>query len=287
MSELATMLDFALDLADRAGRTTLGHFRTGTRPDWKEDATPVTVADLEAETLVRHAIEKRYPDHAVIGEEHGTTSGTSPWRWWIDPIDGTKAFVRGVPLYGVLIGLERDGEIVAGVASFPALGETIAAAQGLGCRLNGRACHVSEEGDLARAVVSTTDPAMFDRLGRGGPWRRVCDAFWVRAGWGDAYGYALVASGRIEAMLDPVMNAWDAGPFPVILAEAGGFFGDWRGNVTIHGGEGVGVNAELKAPLLAMLAADGDATDATARDEGGEGGGDGAASGDGAQATDS
>ncbi len=257
MSELASLLDLALDLADRAGRLTLGYFRSGTRPEWKEDATPVTVADREAETLIRHELERRHPDHAVVGEEHGVREGRGPWRWWIDPIDGTKAFVRGVPLYGVLIGLERDGRLVAGVASFPALGETIAAAEGLGCRLNGRRCWVSEVADPARAVVTTTDAGVFAQLGRERAWARVRDAFWLRAGWGDAYGYALVASGRVEAMLDPVLNPWDAGPFPAILAEAGGSFSDWRGRETLHGGDGVGVNAALRAPLLAMLAEDG------------------------------
>lgn len=257
MPELDALLDLALDLADRAGRLTLGHFRTGTRPEWKEDATPVTVADREAEALIRHELERRHPDHAVVGEEHGVSDGASPWRWWIDPIDGTKAFVRGVPLYAVLIGLERDGEMVAGVASFPALNETIAAARGSGCRLNGRRCHVSDVADPARAVVATTDAGAFEELGRGDAWRRVREAFWVRAGWGDAYGYALVASGRIEAMLDPALNPWDGGPFPAILREAGGWFGDWRGEATIHGGDGVGVNAALREPLLAMLAPDG------------------------------
>ena len=254
MSELESYLDLAIDLADRAGRLTLGYFRTGTRPEWKQDATPVTVADREAETLIRHELGRRHPRHAVIGEEHGETTGSGPWRWWIDPIDGTKSFLCGVPLYGVLIGLEREGRIVAGVASFPALGETIAAARGLGCRLNGRLCTVSDVGVPSAAVVSTTDVGSFAPHGKAGAWSRVCDAAWMRAGWGDAYGHALVASGRIEAMLDPVMNPWDCGPFPVILAEAGGSFGDWRGRETIHGGEAVSVNGALREPLLALLA---------------------------------
>ena len=253
MSELMGYLELALTLADRAGRLTLGHFGTGIRPTFKDDETPVTVADREAETLIRHEIGRRHPDHAVVGEEFGETGGSGPFRWWIDPIDGTKAFVRGVPLYGVLIGLERDGRIVAGVASFPALGETVAAARGHGCRLNGRRCFVSDEADLARAVVSTTDAGNFEPHGKEAAWRRVRRATWVRAGWGDAYGHALVASGRIEAMLDPAMYAWDCGPFPVILAEAGGSFGDWRGTETIHGGDAVSVNAALRDPLLRLL----------------------------------
>ena len=258
MPELAMLLDAALDLADRAGRLTLGHFRTGTRPDWKEDATPVTVADREAETLIRHELERRFPDHSVVGEEFGTSDGSAPWRWWIDPIDGTKPFLRGVPTYSTLIGLERDGELVAGVAAFPALQETIAAARGLGCRLNGRRVFVSDVDDPAKAVVSTTDWGRFAERGRAAAAARVAEAFWIRAGWGDAYGYMLVASGRIEAMLDPIVAPYDVAPFPAILAEAGGRFTTWDGAGGIHGGTGVGVNAALAGTLLGLL----DETDA-------------------------
>ena len=260
MAELDALLDTAIDLAERAGRTTLGQFRTGVRPDWKEDDTPVTVADREAETLVRHELGRIHPDHAVVGEEFGVQDGTSPYRWWIDPIDGTKAFVRGVPTYGVLIGLERDGTPVAGVAAFPALGETIAAALGRGCRLNGRRCFVSDVSDLARAAVSTTDAGAFAPLGREAAWNRLSRASWIRAGWGDAYGYALVASGRIEVMADPALHPWDAAPFPVILSEAGGWFGDWSGRAGMHGGEGLATNAALRDTVLRTLA---DASDAS------------------------
>ncbi|MEX2502347.1 MAG: inositol monophosphatase family protein [Trueperaceae bacterium] len=254
MAELDAMLDLALDLTDRAGRLTLGYFRGGTRPEWKADATPVTVADREAETLIRHELERVHPDHAVVGEEFGVQDGTAPYRWWIDPIDGTKAFVRGVPLYGVLIGVEREGVPVLGVAAFPALGETIAAAHGRGCRLNGRRCYVSDTSDLARAAASTTDAGAFAAAGRRAAWDRLTAATWIRAGWGDAYGYALVASGRIEIMADPALHPWDAAPFPVLLSEAGGWFGDWAGRVTMHGGEGLATNAALRAPVLRLLA---------------------------------
>lgn len=262
MSELASLLDFAIDLADRAGRLTLGHFRTGTRPDWKQDATPVTVADRDAEMLIRHEIERRHPDHAVVGEEFGVRDGTAPYRWWIDPIDGTKPFLRGVPTYATLIGIERDGDFVAGVAAFPALGEAIAAARGDGARLNGRKVHVSSETDPARAVVSTTDWGRFAEQGRTEAAARLAEAFWIRAGWGDAYGYMLVASGRIEAMLDPIVAPYDVAPFPAILSEAGGRFCDWSGREDVHGGSGVGVSEGLAGTLLAMLGeSDAQATD--------------------------
>jgi len=236
--------------------------------DVKSDETPVTIADREAERYIREQLARRYPTHAVVGEEHGAQEGSAPFRWWIDPIDGTKAFVRGVPLYGTVLGLERDGEVVVGVASFPALGETIAAAKGRGTRLNGRRSWVSTVANLAEAVVSTTDGGRFDELGRAARWRRVQRAAWVRAGWGDAYGYLLAASGRIEAMVDPIVHPWDVSAFPVIFAEAGGWFGSWSGDVTMRGGDALGVNAALRDTMLALLAEDGDATDAQTTDAG-------------------
>jgi myo-inositol-1(or 4)-monophosphatase len=254
MAELDTLLDVALDVADLAGRTTLGHFRTGVRPDWKADATPVTVADREAETVIRDALARRTPTHGVVGEEFGEEAGSAPYRWWIDPIDGTKAFVRGVPLYATLVGLERDGVMVAGVASFPALGETLAAAQGRGARLNGRRAYVSDVADPAQSAVSTTDVGRFEELGRGAAWARVRGAYGYRAGWSDAYGYLLVASGRIEAMLDPAIAPWDVAPFAAILPEAGGWFGTWAGDATPHGADALAVNAAQRGTLLDLLA---------------------------------
>ena len=253
MAEIDDLTTLATQIATEAGEVTLRYFRTGVAVDVKDDESPVTVADREAETLVRDRLERAVPTHSVVGEEYGAVEGSAPYRWWIDPIDGTKAFVRGVPLYGVLVGLERDGEIVAGVANFPALGEIYVAAKGRGCTASGRRCHVSPVADPRAALVSTTDPANWDRLGRGDAWRRVGRSFGATAGWGDAYGYALVASGRIEAMIDPALHPWDAGPMPILLAEAGGWFGNFGGVTTLHGGDGVATNAALRDAVLSAL----------------------------------
>lgn len=253
MAEIDDLTTLATEVAVEAGETTLRYFRTAVDVDLKADESPVTVADREAETVVRRRLERAVPTHSVVGEEFGSVEGTSAYRWWIDPIDGTKAFVRGVPLYGVLIGLEREGEIVVGVANFPALGEIYVAAKDRGCRAMGRPCHVSTVSDPRRALVSTTDPAHWDRLGRGAAWTRVGRSFGATAGWGDAYGYALVASGRIEAMIDPALAPWDAGPMPILLSEAGGWFGDFAGVTTLHGGNGLATNAALKDAVLSAL----------------------------------
>jgi myo-inositol-1(or 4)-monophosphatase len=252
--KLEEYLAFATETAYLAGRLTLGYYQTGTRPDFKADDSPVTVADRKAEELIRSHIEARYPDHTIVGEEYGEKTGAdAAFRWFIDPIDGTKSFIRGVPLYGVLLGLEIEGLPQVGAAYFPALDEMLAGATGLGCWWNGRRAHVSEVADLSRAWISSTDPGIFGRYGRGEAWQRLQQATYYRTGWGDAYGYMLVATGRIELMLDPVMHAWDAGPFPPILREAGGYFGDWQGNTTLYAGEGLATTQKLLPEVLRVI----------------------------------
>jgi histidinol-phosphatase len=253
VSELQSYLDFITSLAYRAGRITLGYFNTGVRPEFKPDDTPVTAADREAEEFIRAEIERAYPDHAIVGEEFGENAGAGyPYRWIIDPIDGTKSFIQGVPLYAVLLGLEIDGKIRAGAAYYPALEEMLCAADGLGCWWNGRRAYVSEVAALGKACICFTtwknfshrDPMLFERLSA---------SVYMLRGWSDAYGYLLVATGRAEAMLDPVMKIWDCGPFPVLLREAGGYFGSWQGEEGHTYGEGLACNTALKPELLALL----------------------------------
>jgi len=253
-SLLGEYLDFAAETAYLAGRLTLGYFSTGVRPEYKADDSPVTIADRAAEELIRGRIEARFPGHAIVGEEFGAGEVTgSSQRWFIDPIDGTKAFIRGVPLYGVLLGLEVDGRIEAGAAYYPALDEMLSAASGLGCWWNGRRARVSGISNLEQSYISCTDPGSFSHFGRQAAWERLLRAVYHRAGWSDAYGYLLVATGRVEVMLDPIMSPWDCGPFPAILREAGGFFGDWQGNETIYAGEALATSAALLPQVLSIL----------------------------------
>jgi myo-inositol-1(or 4)-monophosphatase len=251
---LDAYLEFAVRTAFAAGRLTLGYFQTDIQPDFKADDTPVTVADRAAEELIRARIEKRYPKHAVVGEEFGASAvGGSDHCWLIDPIDGTKAFVRGVPLFAVLIGLEIEQRIQVGVAYFPALDEMLYAAEGRGCFLNGRRCRVRETESLSRSIISFTDANGFETAGRGEAWRRLLAACYHGVGWSDAYGHGLVASGRLELMLDPLMNPWDCGPFPVILREAGGYFGDWSGRETVYGNEALSTTRKLLPEVLGII----------------------------------
>jgi myo-inositol-1(or 4)-monophosphatase len=253
--EVADYLALAREIASEAGRLTLEYFQKNLVVETKADGSPVTIADHRAEEYIRKRIASELPDHGIFGEEFGEDTGDATHRWIIDPIDGTLAFSRGVPLYATLLALEIEGRVKAGVAEFPALGESVSAAEGEGCFWNGRPCRVSTETCLERALVAYTEPRDFGNHGKAEAWERVRVATRYRTGWRDAYGHALVATGRIEAMLDPVMNPWDCGPFAVILPEAGGYFGDWAGDETIYAGEAVSAASGVVGELLGLLKA--------------------------------
>jgi myo-inositol-1(or 4)-monophosphatase len=248
-------LDFATTLAYEAGRMTLGYFRNGVRTETKEDESPVTVADREAERMIRTRIAERYPSHAILGEEYGPEAGagTESHRWIVDPIDGTLLFVRGVPLYAVLIALEIEGVCEVGAAYFPALDEMVHAATGEGCYCNGRRARVSRAQSLSEGIVAFTDAKGFEAYGRDPEWDRLRRAARYARGWSDAYGHTLVATGRAEVMLDPAMNPWDCAPFAPILREAGGYLGDWSGWETIYGGEALSTSRVLLPEVLDLV----------------------------------
>jgi len=252
-AELGGLLSLALELAQEAGAITLQHFGTVLASDTKGDGTPVTEADRAAETLLRDRIGGRFPDHGILGEEFGETNPGATVRWILDPIDGTRSFVRGVPLYGVLIGIEVEGIPSVGVAHFPALGETVGAALGHGCIWNGRRTRVSTIGSLSDAAALTTDPR---ELLEGPPaegWEKLVRECSLARTWGDCYGHILVATGRAEIMIDPILCPWDAAPFVPILTEAGGRFTDLQGKARFDGDSGVSTNGLLHEKVLNLL----------------------------------
>jgi histidinol-phosphatase len=252
--ELRDLLAFAHQIAWQAGKITLRYFQSDLAVERKADASPVTVADRKAEACLRAAITARYPDHAILGEEEGLSGGAgATYRWILDPIDGTKTFVRGVPLYGVMVGLLREGQPVAGVVNMPALGEIVYAAQGQGCWWNGRPCRVSTVTSLAESLVVATIAHGYERYGKDEPLRRILEAAGLFRTWGDCYGHLLVASGRAEVALDPIMSVWDAAALLPILSEAGGSFSDWQGNATVEGGEGISTNGLVRDELLRCI----------------------------------
>jgi len=249
---LQPYLEFATSLAYHAGKITLSYFNTGIVPDRKENNDPVTIADREAEAFVRSQVEKHYPGHAIVGEEYGEQGTGHSFRWIVDPIDGTISFVQGVPLYGVLIALEIDGVVQVGAAYFPPLDEMLTAGSGLGCWWNGRRARVSGVSKLSEACVVTSDFQHLEKK-QAGITKRFEESGALLRTWGDAYGYLLVATGRAEVALDPRMDVYDCGPYPVIMKEAGGYFGSWIGEEGHDHGEGLACNAALKPDVMKLM----------------------------------
>ncbi len=249
---LATLLEFAVEVAWRAGRVTLAHFQTGVAAEAKPDLSPVTVADRASERICRDLIEARYPHDAILGEELGEVRAGARHRWILDPIDGTRSFVHGVPLYSVLVALEQEGEPVLGVIHMPALGETVYAARGEGCWWDGRRAVVSPVDRLEDATILTSE-GRFPDDDTFGAWRRLAARAANARTWGDGYGYALVATGRAEAMLDPVMSIWDMAPLRPIIEEAGGVFSDWQGAAAFPATTGIATNAALARHIRQLV----------------------------------
>jgi len=265
VAALDSVLRFAVDAARAAGDLTLRYFGGSDRDlglDRKRDGTPVTRADREAESLLRQRIAATFPDDGVIGEEHGEAAGASGRTWILDPVDGTKSFARGVPLFGTLVALEKDGQAVLGVIHMPALGEMVYARRGGGAHwVRGigtpsettEPARVSDEGRLAHATACWTSAAGFARAGQERLRAVVEQAFGLTRGWGDCYGHLLVATGRVEAMFDPRLALWDTAALQPVVEEAGGAFLTLDGRATHRGGSGISVNASLAGPVRTLL----------------------------------
>lgn len=252
--KLDSYLYFARQLAYRAGRITLSYYNKGIQYDQKKDESPVTAADRATEQFIRGEIEKAYPSHAIVGEEYGEKAGAkNPFRWIVDPIDGTKSFMKGVPFYSVLIALEIEGVSRVGVVCFPALDEILYAADGLGAWWNGKRARVSEVKNLKEAVFTYTSWSGFRTKKRLDVFENLHKECFYGRGWSDAYGYHMVATGRAEIMLDPSIKIWDVAPMPPIFREAGGWFGSWSGKEGHTHGEGIAVNGALKNKVLKLM----------------------------------
>ena len=249
----------AVRFAVEAGQQTLSRFcKHDLQVEKKNDKSPVTEADKNAELLLRERIQHSFPHDAIVGEEFENIEGTSEYRWIVDPIDGTKSFICGVPLYATLVGVEWGDESRIGVIYIPALEELIFAEVGVG------AGYVQGDGELATPRVSSTTSlaescfvtsqvSTFYEVNRGAGYLALEEKAYITRTWGDAYGYLLVATGRAEVMVDAIMNVWDAAAILPVMIESGGTFTDWNGNATIHGGEGIGTNGTVHEEVLATI----------------------------------
>jgi histidinol-phosphatase len=242
---MSAYMQAAAELAGIAGANAMKYFRGTLETELKGDGSPVTNADRSSERLAREWIQKRFPSDGILGEEYGVINPDAKRRWILDPIDGTKAFTLQVPFWGSLVAVVEGDTVVAGAASFPAIGESLAAAPGEGCWWNGGICRVSPRANLAEATVLTTDGAFKEEPEKLRGWLALSAAAGTSRTWGDCVGYLLVATGRAEVMADPRVAAWDIAPFVPAIAEAGGVFTDWRGESSFSNGSAVATNAEL------------------------------------------
>jgi histidinol phosphatase-like enzyme (inositol monophosphatase family) len=255
-------LDLAVAIAQEAGDLTLRYFRRDDlQVERKADKSPVTIADRGAEELLRKRISERFPQDAIVGEEFGATSGTTGYQWALDPIDGTKSFVHGVPLYTTLVAVLRDDKPCAGVIHAPATAETVYAQTGGGCWYLGgpnsqpRPARVSSVALLSESLLLTTEVRtftdgrsrdamhVFQSLERGARLTRT---------WGDGYGYLMVATGRAEVMIDPELDIWDLAALMPVIEEAGGTFCDWQGRATVHSRDALATNGLVSDEVLAI-----------------------------------
>ncbi len=251
--DLDTVHKAAIEIAKKGGEHTLNYFNKSFDVERKSDDSPVTVADREAESIMREEIMNRFPEHGIVGEEHDDHNEESSVQWILDPIDGTKSFIHGVPLYTTLIGVVVDGEPVAGIIYAPALEELCDAAKGKGARLNGSTCSVRSCNDLSQASFMSTDCYTAEKFDYGDAFDALIEKTRIHRTWGDAYGHMLVATGRADLMFDPILNIWDAAPLLTILQEAGGVFCDTEGNEVIESGNGFSCSRELLPEALEIF----------------------------------
>lgn len=259
MSLHATRLQFALKITERAAELILGHFRSQTLGiESKADDSPVTIADRGAETLMREALAQEFPEDGILGEEFDDVESRNGYRWILDPIDGTKPFIYGVPLFGTLVGIEFDGRMVAGVCRLPALDEVMYAEEGQGAwwkigNSAPRRAAASGEHHLANARLIFTEPTFDIRCGRGEVLPQLLRKVRIARGWGDCFGHMLVATGRADLAIDPQMSPWDIAALIPIVREAGGSCTDWKGSENITTGDGVSVAPGLRSEVLNLL----------------------------------
>ena len=259
MSDHETRFALAKELSKSGGKSTLEYFQSDKYSvEKKSDRSPVTIADRNAEQLMRDEIQQHFPDDAIIGEEFGEKEGSSGYRWILDPIDGTKSFICGVPLYGTMVGVEYKSDCVIGAVYCPGLDEGIFAMTGAGAwhqKSGGQPVQakVSDCTELSEAVMVTSEVLTFSEVDCDQLYRDLEQQVYVARTWGDCYGYMLVATGQVELMIDPILNVWDAAAVKPIIDEAGGRFVDWNGQPKIDSGNSIGCCPGIYDEVIRMV----------------------------------
>jgi histidinol-phosphatase len=245
--------DAALDAAQQAGQFALGYFDRGIAIEWKADHSPVTLADRGAEDIIRKALLGKFPADGFLGEESGDTPGSSGFRWIIDPIDGTRSFVRGIPLWATMIGLEYKGELIAGVVFLPAMKQVFHALRGHGAFRDDRCIHVSDINALDKAHVYYSSISWFTKAGHDRQFLELVKQTERQRGFGDFYGFMMVAQGSGEIMVEHGVHAWDVAAIEPIIAESGGKLTAWDGKLDIEKPDVLATNGLLHERALAII----------------------------------
>jgi histidinol-phosphatase len=253
--EWKSRYETAVEATGRAGQVALRYFESALNVEWKEDESPVTVADRETESLLRSALASAFPQDGFLGEEHGEQPGTSGFRWIIDPIDGTRNFVRGIPIWATLVGLESKGECIAGIVEIPALRQTYRALRGDGAFRGERRIRVSDVGTLDQAVLYYTSLKWFVQAGLQDAFLDMVKRTYMQRGFGDFYPYALIAQGSGEIMLEHGVHAWDVAAIQALVEEAGGRFSNWDGGVDLFKPDVIVTNGRLHDEVLRLVKA--------------------------------
>lgn len=253
MKKTEALLDAAMDIARKGGEKTLEYFRKDVEVISKQDDSPVTIADREAEQVMRRLIERQFPEHGIIGEEFGTTKPDASVKWILDPIDGTVGFIHGIPLYTTLIGVMVNDKPTVGVIYAPLLNEMVSAAAGHGCFYNNTKTTIRNISSLEKASLMTSDVQYFNESGYKNSFEHLLTRVKTHRTWGDAYGYMMVATGRADIMMDPVLQIWDAAALLPVISEAGGSFTDLNGNARVDGGNGFACHPDIKEELLTIF----------------------------------
>lgn len=247
------LLRAAIEIAELGGKHTLTYFKKNISISEKEDRTPVTIADKEAEAIMREAIANRFPGHGIVGEEFGKENESSDIQWILDPIDGTKTFIHEIPLYTTLLGVSVNGVPEVGIIYSPATNELCAAAIGEGATLNGEPCQVNEIKKLSEATLLTENYVNAEIQGYYEPFKKLIKKTKIHRTWGDGYGHLMVATGRAEIMLDPILDIWDAAALLPIIKESGGRYTDVKGVESIETGSGISTNGHLHKEVIDIL----------------------------------
>lgn len=254
--DISLLMEAASDLAKLTAQTAMRWYHKPIDVASKSDGTPVTIADREAEQAARDWLCNRFPGDGIIAEESPPVRVDAGRHWIVDPIDGTRTFVCGVPLWGSLVACCEGDRVLVGAVCCPVIGELAVAGESEGCWFNGSRSRVSEVSDISRATLLTTDERFSGNENRANKWRGISSRAAVSRTWGDCYGYLLVATGRAEVMVDGEMNPWDAAAVYSIVVEAGGEFTDWRGVRTAFGGDAIAGNSAMSREARRMLCTD-------------------------------